>query len=26
LIEQRKKELKIIHGWIAQYYSDLGAH
>ncbi|CAJ2659662.1 unnamed protein product [Trifolium pratense] len=26
LIEQRKKELKIIHRWIAQYYADLGAH
>ncbi|GAU32073.1 hypothetical protein TSUD_53410 [Trifolium subterraneum] len=26
LVQQRKKELEIIHGWIAQYYNDLGAH
>ncbi|WJX68733.1 lysosomal Pro-Xaa carboxypeptidase [Trifolium repens] len=25
LIEQRKKEVEIIQGWIAQYYIDLGA-
>jgi lysosomal Pro-X carboxypeptidase len=26
LIKQRKKELKIIKGWIKQYYNDLRTH
>ena len=25
LVEQRKKEIKIMKGWITQYYADLGA-
>ena len=25
LVEQRKKEIEIMKGWITQYYADLGA-